>query len=73
MIPVKFTLDPGTNPNEWLEYARYMPWLDYLITHAHATDIDSVSDQARYMIIVTYKFHLDPNRETLYRLKYDNY
>lgn len=47
-----------------------MPWLEYLTEHTTNVEVDKHYNPATMMYIVTFKFDLDPKKETYYRIKY---
>lgn len=47
-----------------------MPWLEYLTEHTTNVSVDKHYDRATMMYNVTFKFDLDPKKETYYRIKY---
>ena len=47
-----------------------MPWLEYLTEHSTNVEVDKNYNPATMMYIVTFKFDLDPKKETYYRIKY---
>lgn len=71
MIPVKFTMDKGTDFEQYLlEASEHMPWLDYLVKNRTDLEIKSTFDTPRFQYIITYCFTLPEQKETFYRLKY---
>ena len=47
-----------------------MPWLEYLTEHSTNVEVDKNYNPTTMMYIVTFKFDLDPKKETYYRIKY---
>lgn len=47
-----------------------MPWLEYLTEHSINVEVDKYYNPATMMYVVTFKFDLDPKKETYYRIKY---
>ena len=47
-----------------------MPWLEYLTEHSTNVEVDKYYNPATMMYVVTFKFQLDPKKETYYRIKY---
>ena len=47
-----------------------MPWLKYLTENSTDVKVDKYYDPATMMYNVTFKFELDPKKETFYRIKY---
>ena len=49
-----------------------MPWLMYLLENAKRVDKIKYYDAGPDMYQVNFQFHLDPKKETFYRIKYGN-
>lgn len=73
MIKVPFTLDLiyKETPEWFLENTDYMPWLTYLKENCEHLEIKRCGrNEATLQENVIYEFHLEPKKETYYRLKY---
>ena len=76
MIKVPFTVDAHdvNNSNEishFLQRYRGMPWLTYLLDNAINVESEKYYKADTFEYVVDFYFHLDPKKETYYRLKYD--
>jgi hypothetical protein len=47
-----------------------MPWLNYLLENNQGIETEKFYDAPTDMFHVTFKFNLDPKKETFYRIKY---
>lgn len=73
IIRVEFILEPYMdNDKEIREYAKRMPWLDYLITNCDHYKSSVVYEPATMQHIVTFNFHICPKKKTCYLLKYSH-
>lgn len=74
MIRVKFTVERGHCPKEWLygNNWEHMPWMDYLIKNHKKLNIERYFQAAEYVDILEYSFELTPQKEMFYRLKYNS-
>jgi hypothetical protein len=76
MIKVPFTVDPfydAKNSNDismFLQQYRGMPWLTYLLENAIKVTSVKHYKADTHQYIVDFHFHLDPKKETFYRIKY---
>ena len=75
MIEVPFVIDRmdvnNSNPlSTWIQRNWNMPWLNYLLENNHGIETEKFYDAPTDMYTVTFKFKLDPKKETFYRLKY---
>jgi len=75
MIEVPFNIDrhdaESSNPlSTWIQREWNMPWLNYLLEHTNGIETEQVYDAPTDMYRITFKFHLDPKKETYYRIKY---
>jgi len=75
MIEVPFMIDAteadNSNPlSTWIQHNWDMPWLNYLLEHNHGIETEKFYDAPRDMYEVRFRFKLDPQKETYYRLKY---
>ena len=75
MIKVPFTAEvheikDSNSISHFLQRYQGMPWLTYLIENA--TKIESVKHYhpVTHQYVVDFHFHLDPKKETFYRIKY---
>lgn len=73
MIAVDFQLEKGTDYYVWLNFCRKrMPWLNYLYENSNNLIIKDQFNQATYQNHVKFCFYLAPEKETFYRLKYED-
>jgi len=77
MIEVPFAIDrievKNSNPlSTWIQQNWNMPWLNYLLENNEGIETEKFYDPPTDMYTVTFKFKMDPKKETYYRLKYDN-
>jgi len=75
MIEVPFMIEKhdaeSHNPlSTWIQRNWGMPWLEYLTEHSTNVEVDKHYNPATMMYVVTFKFQLDPKKETFYRIKY---
>jgi hypothetical protein len=75
MIEVPFNIDRmeviNSNPlSTWIQREWGMPWLNYLLENNLGIETEKQYDAPRDMYHVTFRFKLDPQKETYYRLKY---
>lgn len=76
MIEVLFNVErhdaEGHNPlSTWIQRNWNMPWLNYLLENTDGIETEHYYDSPTDQYRVTFKFNLDPKKETFYRLKYD--
>ncbi len=69
-VPVTLDLIYKETPEWFLENTDYMPWLTYLKENCERVEIKSHRNEATLQHHVIYEFHLEPKKETFYRLKY---
>lgn len=73
MIPVEFTIEPGTAPEEFLNDVKtMMPWLEYLIEKCYDMKYHASYDARTHLNLVRYSFYLLPKHETFYRVKFNS-
>lgn len=75
MIKVPFIAEAHDvkNSNEishFLQRYQGMPWLTYLIQNAKKIESVKHYKPAEHQYVVDFHFHLDPKKETFYRIKY---
>ena len=75
MIEVPFIIDRidvnNSNPlSTWIQRNWNMPWLNYLLENNHGIQTEKFYDAPTDMYTVTFKFNMDPKKETYYRIKY---
>lgn len=75
MIEVPFAIErhdaESHNPlSTWIQRNWDMPWLMYLLENNQGIETEHYYDAPIDMYTVTFKFNLDPKKETYYRLKY---
>jgi hypothetical protein len=75
MIKVPFTVEAHEvkNTNEishFLQRYQGMPWLTYLLENAIKVESEKYYEAAAFQYVVNFHFHLDPKKETFYRIKY---
>jgi hypothetical protein len=75
MIKVPFQIDrydaKNSNPlSTWIQRNWDMPWLNYLLENNEGIETEKFYDPPTDMFTVTFKFKMDPKKETYYRLKY---
>jgi len=75
MIKVPFKIDrldvTNSNPlSTWIQRNWDMPWLNYLLENNQGIETEKFYDALTDMYEVTFKFKMDPKKETFYRLKY---
>jgi hypothetical protein len=75
MIEVPFIIDRidvnNSNPlSTWIQRNWNMPWLNYLLENNHGIETEKFYDAPTDMYTVTFKFNMDPKKETYYRIKY---
>jgi hypothetical protein len=75
MIEVPFSIDRmdvnNSNPlSTWIQRNWNMPWLNYLLENNHGIETEKFYDPPTDMYHVTFKFKMDPKKETFYRIKY---
>jgi hypothetical protein len=75
MIEVPFNIDRmdvnNSNPlSTWIQRNWNMPWLNYLLENNQGIETEKFYDAPTDMFHVTFKFNLDPKKETFYRIKY---
>jgi len=75
LIRVPWLLERGDVENSnalsnFLQHQWGMPWLEYLTKHSTKIETEKYWDNATMMYNITFKFHLDPKKETFYRIKY---
>jgi len=61
----------GESLTAFIQQFRDMPWLMYLLENASRVDKIKEYNAATHMHEVHFQFHLDPKKETYYRIKYD--
>lgn len=76
MIEVPFNIDrhdaESHNPlSTWIQRNWNMPWLNYLLENTKGIETEHIYDPPTDQYRVTFKFNLDPKKETYYRIKYD--
>lgn len=77
MIEVPFNIDrhdaESHNPlSTWIQRHWNMPWLNYLLENTKGIETEHIYDPPTDQYRVTFKFNLDPKKETYYRIKYSN-
>lgn len=77
MIEVPFLVErheaTNTNPlSTWIQRNWNMPWLEYLLENNQGIETEKFYDPPTDMYTVTFKFKMDPKKETYYRIKYGN-
>ena len=75
MIKVPFTVEAqevrnGNEISHFLQRYRDMPWLTYLLDNAINVESEKYYDAATFQYVVNFHFHLEPKKETYYRIKY---
>ena len=75
MIEVLFNINKhdaeSSNPlSTWIQREWGMPWLHYLLENTNSIETEKFYMADTYQYQVTFKFHLDPKKETFYRIKY---
>ena len=75
MIKVPFTVEAQEvrDRNEishFLQRYRDMPWLTYLLDNAIRVESEKYYKADTFEYVVNFHFHLDPKKETYYRIKY---
>jgi hypothetical protein len=75
MIEVPFLVErhdvKGHNPlSTWIQRNWHMPWLEYLLENNQGIETEKFYDPPTDMYTVTFKFKMDPKKETFYRIKY---
>ena len=76
MINVPFTVDAhevrdSNEISHFLQRYKGMPWLTYLLDNAINVESEKYYDAASFQYVVNFHFHLEPKKETYYRIKYD--
>ena len=69
VVPVEDaeTIDPLSS---WIQRDWNMPWLNYLLEHNQGIETEKIYDPAGHMYTVRFYFHLTPEEETMYRLRF---
>ena len=75
MIEVPFAIErhdaESHNPlSTWIQRNWDMPWLMYLLENTRGIETEKYYDPPTDQYRVTFKFNLDPKKETYYRIKY---
>ena len=75
MIEVLFNIDrhdaESSNPlSQWIQREWGMPWLNYLLENTNGIETEQFYDPPTDQYHVTFKFNMDPKKETYYRIKY---
>ncbi len=75
MIKVPFKVEvyevENANPlSTWIQRNWDMPWLNYLLKNNQGIETDKFYDAPTHSYTVTFKFIMDPKKETYYRIKY---
>jgi hypothetical protein len=71
VIPVEFTMEPGTDVYAELEYYReVMPWFKYLVDNSTSHSIKHHYEPDPHYTVITVNFKISPAKETYYNLKY---
>ena len=75
MIEVPFDIErhdaESHNPlSTWIQRNWDMPWLMYLLENTSHIETEKYYDPPADQYRVTFKFNLDPKKETFYRIKY---
>lgn len=75
MIEVPFKVEAydvhNANPlSTWIQRNWNMPWLNYLLENNQGIETVKFYDAPTHSYTVTFKFKMDPKKETYYRIKY---
>jgi hypothetical protein len=75
MIEVPFNIErhdaENHNPlSTWIQRNWNMPWLMYLLENTSGIETEHYYDVPTDMYRVTFRFRMDPKKETYYRIKY---
>jgi len=75
MIEVPFAIErhevQNSNPlSTWIQRNWDMPWLNYLLENNEGIETEKFYDAPVDMYHITFKFKMDPKKETFYNLKY---